>query len=74
MQHDWLFPTTRGHMTITADASNISIGACLNQTIFPNHKPIVGAFKSDKQRLSDKQQRQLSFISETTLDIIHVAD
>ena len=38
-----------------------------------DHKPIVGTFKSDLQRLSDKQQRQLSFISEYTPDIIRVA-
>ena len=44
-----------------------------NVTISTDHKPIVGAFNSDKQRLSDKQQRQLSFISEYTSDIVHVA-
>ena len=44
-----------------------------NVTIFTNHKCIVSAFNSDKQRLSDKQQRQVSFISEYTSDIVHVA-
>ena len=116
------FPSKIGHLTITADASNEAIGACLNQlqegevkplsffsrklspgekrtstfdkellaifaavkrwrdlidpgnlTIFTDHKPIIGAFHKDKQRFSDKQQRQLSFISEFTSDIIHVA-
>ena len=30
-------------------------------TIFTDHKPIVDALNSDKQRLSDKQQRLLLF-------------
>ena len=104
-------------MEITADASNVGIGAFINKiqngeyrplgffsrklseaerrtsrfgdlcvrewghdlldpgnvTIFTDHKPIVGAFNSDKQRLSDKQQRQLSFISEYLSDIVHLA-
>ena len=44
-----------------------------NVIINTNHKSIVGAFKSDKQILSDKQQRQISFISENTSDIVHLA-
>jgi len=42
-------------------------------TVFTDHKPIVGAFKSNNSRLSDKHQRQLSFISEYVSDIIHIA-
>ena len=42
-------------------------------TVFTDHKPIVGAFHSDKPRLSDKQQRQLSFIGEYVLDVVHIA-
>jgi len=42
-------------------------------TIFTDHKPLVGAVKSGKARLSDRQQRQLSFINEMTVDIIHIA-
>ena len=116
------FPSKHGTLTITADASSVAIGACLNQTIdgeiqplsfwsrklsdaeqrlstfdrellaifaavrkwrdiidgfnatvFTDHKPIVGAFKNSKPRLSDKQQRQLSFIGEYISDIIHIA-
>ena len=42
-------------------------------TVFTDHKPIVGAFHSDKPRLSDKQQRQLSFIGEYVLDVVHIS-
>ena len=34
-----------------------------NTTVLTDHKPIIGAFKSNKSRLSDRQQRHLSFIS-----------
>ena len=44
-----------------------------NATVFTDHKPIVGAFKNSKPRLSDKQQQQLSFIGEYISDIIHIA-
>jgi len=116
------FPSKSGPMTISADASNDAIGACLNQaqsegvkplcffsrklsaterrystfdkellavfcavkkwrdlidpkctTIFTDHRPLIGAFKNDKPRTSDRQQRQLSFISEYITDIIYVA-
>jgi len=42
-------------------------------TIFTDHKPLIGAIKSGKARLSDRQQRQLSFINEMTVDVIHIA-
>lgn len=42
-------------------------------TVFTDHKPLVGAFHNTKERLSDRQQRHLSFISEHVCDIIHIA-
>jgi len=42
-------------------------------TVFSDHKPLVGAFKNTRERLSDKQQRQLSFLSELVVDIVHIA-
>jgi len=116
------FPCKDALLTITADASNTAIGACLNQcldgvtkpisffsrklsdreklqsafdrellavfaavkkwrdiidcqktTVFTDHKPLVGAFRSNKPRLSDKQQRQLSFIGEYIKDVVHIS-
>jgi len=116
------YPTKDGLMSITADASNHAIGACLNQsqngevkplaffsrmlseterrystfdrellaifsavkkwrdvvdgmplTVYTDHKPIVGAFSNTKPRLSDRQQRQLSFINEFVVDIVHIS-
>ena len=116
------FPDRNGMLSITADASNLAIGACLNQsvgdevkplsffswkltehekrlsvferellavfaavrkwrnifhgmvtTVFTDHKPIVGAFHNTKPRLSDKQQRQFSFIAEYVSDIVHIS-
>ena len=41
-------------------------------TVFSDHKPIVGAFKSNSPRFSQRQQRQLSLISEYVQDIVHI--
>jgi len=109
-------------LTVTADASQNAIGACLHQvvdgisvpvsffsrtlsdvetrystfdrellavfaavkkwknllcsnkvTIFTDHKPIVGAIKNSKDRDSDRQQRQITFISEYCTDVVHIA-
>ena len=45
----------------------------MSTTVFTDHKPIVGAFNSNKPRSSDRQQRQLSFISEYISDIVYIA-
>jgi len=42
-------------------------------TIFTDHKPLIGAINSGKPRISDRQQRQLSFINEVTTDVVHIA-
>lgn len=42
-------------------------------TLFTDHKPLVGAFRNTTPRLSDKQQRQLSFLAEKISDIVHIA-
>ena len=42
-------------------------------TVFTDHKPLVGAVSSGKQRDSDRQQRQLSFINEYTSEVVHIA-
>ena len=42
-------------------------------TVFTDHKPFIGAFKNSIPRISDKQQRQLSFISEYIVDIVHIS-
>ena len=42
-------------------------------TVFTDHRPIVGAFNSAKPRFSDRQQRQLSAITEYVSDILYVA-
>jgi len=41
--------------------------------IFSDHKPLEGAFRNTKPRISSRQQRQLSFISEYVSDIVHIA-
>ena len=45
----------------------------VHTTAFTDHKPLIGAFYGDKERTSDKQQRQLSFISEFVMDLVHIA-
>lgn len=45
----------------------------IHTTVFTDHKPLVGAFYGDKARTSDKQQRQLSFVSEFVMDLVHIA-
>jgi len=42
-------------------------------TIFTDHKPLVGAIKNPKDRDSDRQQRQISFITEYCTDIVHIS-
>jgi len=42
-------------------------------TVFTDHKPLVGALKSAKPRMSDRQQRQLSFINEFLSDAVYIA-
>lgn len=42
-------------------------------TVFCDHKPIIGAFASSKERFSDRQQRQMSAISEVVTDVVHIA-
>ncbi len=42
-------------------------------TVFTDHRPIVGAFKSVKPRFSDRQQRQITAITEYVTDIVYVA-
>jgi len=42
-------------------------------TIFTDHKPLVGAFKSGRERPSDRQQRHLSLLNEFATDIVYVA-
>ena len=44
-----------------------------NVTVFTDHKPLIGAFSNSTPRISDKQQRQLSFISEFVVDIVHIS-
>ena len=41
-------------------------------TLFTDHKPLVGALKNSKDRDSDRQQRQISFIIEYAADIFHI--
>lgn len=41
-------------------------------TVFTDHKPIVSAFISKNSAKSDKQQRQLSFISEYVHSVQHI--
>jgi cleavage and polyadenylation specificity factor subunit 1 len=117
------FPSNRAsHFTLTCDASDVAVGACLHQVvegesspidffsrklspaearysvfdkellaivaslkkwqslvsgtdlyIFTDHKPLIGAFKSRKERFSPRQQRHFSIISEYATDIIHIA-
>ena len=45
----------------------------MSTTVFTDHKPIIGAFNSNKPRSSDRQQRQLSFIGEYISDIVYIA-
>ena len=42
-------------------------------TVFTDHKPLVGALKNLKERDSDRQARQISFLLEYVADIIHIA-
>ncbi len=42
-------------------------------TVFTDHKPIVGAIKNTKERDSDRQQRQISFILEYVSDVLFIA-
>ena len=42
-------------------------------SVFTDHKPLIGAFSNSTPRISDKQQRQLSFISEFVVDIVHIS-
>ena len=42
-------------------------------TVFTDHRPIVGAFHSHIPRFSDRQQRQLSAITEYVSDILYIA-
>jgi len=44
-----------------------------NVTIFTDHKPLVGALKNPKDRDSDRQQRQITFILEYVTDVVHIA-
>lgn len=41
--------------------------------IFTDHKPIVGAYHSQKERFSQRQQRHFGIISEYATDVIHVS-
>ena len=41
--------------------------------MYTDHKPIVGAYKSCKDRFSDRQQRHLSILHEYAADVIHIA-
>ena len=45
----------------------------IHTSVFTDHKPLVGAFYGDKARTSDQQQRQLSFVSEFVMDLVHIA-
>ena len=42
-------------------------------TVFTDHKPLVGALSNPKERDSERQQRQISFILEYVSDIVHIA-
>lgn len=42
-------------------------------TVFTDHKPIIGAFNSSKERFSDRQQRHLMVIHEYVSDMIHIS-
>ena len=42
-------------------------------TVFTDHKPLIGAFRNTTPQISDKQQRQLSFISEYISDIVYIS-
>lgn len=46
---------------------------CGNVTVFTDHKPLIGAFQNTTPRISDKQQRQLSFISEYVMSMVHIS-
>jgi hypothetical protein len=41
--------------------------------VFPDHQALVGALARASETKSDRQRRQLSFISEFTADIWHIA-
>jgi Integrase zinc binding domain len=41
--------------------------------VFTDHKPLVGALHHPTDPRSDRQRRQLSFITEFTADIVHIA-
>ena len=49
-----------------------TISGC-HLTVFTDHKPIVGAFQSAKERFSDRQQRHFCIIHEYVADIVHIA-
>jgi len=42
-------------------------------TVCTDHKPLIGAVLSGKRRDSDRQQRQIAFITEYVSDIMHIA-
>jgi len=42
-------------------------------TVCTDHKPLIGAFNSGKSRDSDRQQRQIAFVTEYVSDIIHIS-
>nr|XP_029732873.1 uncharacterized protein LOC115268838 [Aedes albopictus] len=44
-----------------------------NPVIFTDHKPLTFAFKQDANKPTTRQQRMLSFISEYTTDLVHIA-
>lgn len=44
-----------------------------NPVIFTDHKPLTFAFKQDANKPTPRQQRMLSFISEYTTDLVHIA-
>jgi len=48
------------------------IAGCI-YTVCTDHKPLIGAIGSGKRRDSDRQQRQISFITEYVSDVIHIA-
>ena len=39
--------------------------------VVTDHKPLIGAFANSTPKISNKQQRKLSFISEFVVDIVH---
>jgi transposase InsO family protein len=40
---------------------------------FTDHKPLLGAFRSNTERMSSRQQRHLQLLSEYLSDVIHIA-